>query len=142
MPPNPQSKLAFSDVAFSYASSNGRPVIALTALTFDVAEGEFVCVMGPSGCGKTTLLNVAAGLRNPESGLVTVRGHPVHGPGSDRSVVFQEYALFPWKTALQNVAFGLKAKGIAPKEREVIAFRVRKTVFRVSFPVGCASELP
>lgn len=116
-----KSKLAFTNVEFSYASSNASSVAALAGVTFDIADGEFVCVMGPSGCGKTTLLNVAAGLTYPDSGFVAVNGQPIQGPGSDRTVVFQEYALFPWKTALQNVAFGLKAKGIPTIEREAMA---------------------
>lgn len=113
-----QSKLIFDQVALTYSGANGNAVAALDGVSFDVREGEFVCIMGPSGCGKTTLLNVAAGFLRADAGTVTMRGKSIHGPGSDRTVVFQEYALFPWKTALQNVAFGLKAKGITRSARE------------------------
>lgn len=108
----------FDSVALTYLGANGSTVAALGSVSFDVCEYEFVCLMGPSGSGKTTLLNVAAGFLRADAGSVTMNGQPVNGPGSDRTVVFQEYALFPWKTALANVAFGLKAKGIVRTERE------------------------
>lgn len=110
--------LVFDHVTLTYPGTKGEAVAALAGVSFDVCEGEFVCVMGPSGCGKTTLLNVAAGFLCYAAGTVTVHGNPIRGPGSDRTVVFQDYALFPWKTALQNVAFGLKAKGLKRVDRE------------------------
>jgi NitT/TauT family transport system ATP-binding protein len=112
-----KGKLVFKDVALTYAGKNGKAVAALGSVSFDVQDGEFVCLMGPSGCGKTTLLNVSAGFLSADAGSVTMEEVPVTAPSSDRPVVFQEYALFPWKTALQNVAFGLKAKRLSAREQ-------------------------
>jgi NitT/TauT family transport system ATP-binding protein len=83
-------------------------LVALEDFSLDVAEGEFVAIVGPSGCGKSTFLNVVAGLTYPAAGEVLVRGKPVNGPGPDRAVVFQDYALMPWRTVEANVRFGLE----------------------------------
>jgi len=80
-------------------------VQALTPTTFDIAQGEFVCLVGASGCGKSTLLNMIAGLEEPTAGEITLDGHPIAGPGQDRGMVFQHYTLFPWLTVLQNTEF-------------------------------------
>lgn len=101
-----------------YANSD---VTAIGDVSFTVNQGEFVSILGPSGCGKTTVLNIIAGFIKQSSGRVLVANGEVKGPGPDRGVVFQSFALFPWKTALQNVAFGLKVKGVAKEERERIA---------------------
>ena len=85
-------------------------------LQFSIKSGEFVCVIGPSGCGKSTLLSIAAGLEEASSGSVYVNDSPVRGPGLDRGVVFQEFALFPWLTVRGNIAFGLKSKGVPQAE--------------------------
>ncbi|MAZ19323.1 MAG: ATP-binding protein [Ahrensia sp.] len=85
------------------------PVQILKSVSFNVGEGEFVCLLGPSGCGKSTLLNIAAGLLKPSAGTVSVDSKIVTGPGRDRGVVFQEYALFPWLTVRQNVILGAKS---------------------------------
>jgi len=90
---------------------------AVEGVSFEVRESEFVAVVGPSGCGKTTCLRLAAGLDFPSAGSVTVGGKPVTGPGPDRSVVFQQFALFPWKTVAENIDFGLRAAGLPPAER-------------------------
>jgi NitT/TauT family transport system ATP-binding protein len=95
----------------------GREVIALKDIDLDIATGEFVCLLGPSGCGKSTLLNAIAGFSPPSAGTITVDGKLVTGPGPDRGMVFQEYALFPWMTVEANVAFGLEIKGMARAER-------------------------
>ena len=95
----------------------GQTVQALRDINFEVAEGEFVCVIGPSGCGKSTLVSLVAGLEFPDSGQVFVDSKIVEGPSPDRLVVFQEAALFPWLTVLENVAFGLKIKGVSESER-------------------------
>ncbi|MBP1135280.1 NitT/TauT family transport system ATP-binding protein [Arthrobacter sp. PvP023] len=90
---------------------------ALDDLTLDVAAGEFLTLVGPSGSGKTTLLDLLAGLSRPTSGSVLVDGKEVTGPGQDRAVVFQQYALFPWRTASANVSIGLEGSGLSRKER-------------------------
>jgi NitT/TauT family transport system ATP-binding protein len=102
-----------------YAGAN---VTAVHDVSFEVKEGEFVSVVGPSGCGKTTILNMIAGFIPLTGGEILLDGIPVKGPGPDRGVVFQSFALFPWKTVLDNVAFGPKMRGVAKEERERIAF--------------------
>ena len=94
-----------------------RDFQALDDVSFEVRSKEFVAIVGPSGCGKTTCLRMAAGLEFPTSGTVTVGGKPVTGPGPDRSVVFQQFALFPWKTVSDNIDFGLRAAGVPAAER-------------------------
>ncbi len=83
-----------------------KKTIALNGVDLEIFENEFVCVVGPSGCGKTTLLNIIAGLETPTGGDVTMNGQPIIGPGNDRGVIFQQYALFPWLTVRQNIGFG------------------------------------
>jgi NitT/TauT family transport system ATP-binding protein len=95
----------------------GRATPALTEIDLDVAERELVCLLGPSGCGKSTLLNIVAGFLAPSSGAVLVDGRAVAGPGPDRGVVFQEYALFPWLTVAGNVEFGPRLRGRPAAER-------------------------
>jgi NitT/TauT family transport system ATP-binding protein len=92
-------------------SARGASVTALHDVDLDVAPGELVCLLGPSGCGKSTLLNAVAGFSPPSAGEIVANGRPVTGPGPDRAMVFQEYALFPWMTVERNVAFGLEMKG-------------------------------
>ncbi|MEM0241298.1 MAG: ABC transporter ATP-binding protein [Candidatus Nezhaarchaeales archaeon] len=95
----------------------GSPsVVAIESLNMDVYDGEFLCIVGPSGCGKTTLLRILAGLEKPTSGEVLLKGKPIKGPGPDRVMVFQEYSLFPWRTVLGNVMFGLELKGLSRQE--------------------------
>jgi NitT/TauT family transport system ATP-binding protein len=91
-------------------SSEGRDVVALEDINLDVMQGEFICLLGPSGCGKSTLLNAVAGFSLPTAGNILVDGKSVRAPGPDRGMVFQEYALFPWMTVADNVAFGLEIK--------------------------------
>ena len=98
-------------------------VEALSGLSLSADPGEFVCVVGPSGCGKTTLLRIIAGLVTPTAGAITVGGSPVNGPGPDRPIVFQEDRLFPWRTAVENVTYGLELTGF---ESDVARRRARE----------------
>lgn len=100
---------------------SGEDVLAVEDLTFSIAEGDFVSLLGPSGCGKTTVLNIIAGFVDPTDGQVLLREEPVEGPGADRGVVFQSFALFPWKTVMGNVTFGPKMRGVGERKREQIA---------------------
>jgi NitT/TauT family transport system ATP-binding protein len=95
-------------------------VMALRAVSLDVKEREFVCLLGPSGCGKTTLLNLLAGFEFPTSGGIHAFGRPITGPGPDRTMMFQDYALFPWLTVTGNIEYGLKRRGVPKKERREI----------------------
>ncbi|MFC7192303.1 ABC transporter ATP-binding protein [Halocatena marina] len=97
-----KEKICVQNVSKAYESTQ-----VLDTISFSVSKGEFYCVIGPSGCGKTTLLRTIAGLDEPDSGSVLVDSNPVTGPGLDRGMVFQEYALFPWRTVRGNIRFGL-----------------------------------
>jgi NitT/TauT family transport system ATP-binding protein len=99
--------------------STGRnEVVALKNVSLEIGENEFVCIVGPSGCGKTTLLNLLAGFESPTVGSITAFGQPIAGPGPDRTMMFQDYALFPWLTVHGNIEYGLKRRGVAKAERE------------------------
>ncbi len=91
-----------------YPVENGDDVIALNGVDLQIRKNEFICVVGPSGCGKTTLLNIIAGLEQPTEGEATIHGRPILGPGPDRGVIFQQYALFPWLTVKKNVMYSTK----------------------------------
>jgi ABC-type nitrate/sulfonate/bicarbonate transport system ATPase subunit len=109
------------DITLTYATPSGA-VPGVRGVNFAMAASEFLCIVGPSGCGKSTLLNIIAGFITPTAGEIRIGGAPVKGYGMDRGVVFQDFAqLFPWRTALGNVAFGLEMKGVPKAEREAIA---------------------
>src|SRR5438270_1247437 len=109
------------DVSLTYDTPAGR-VAGVQAANFDIDQSEFLCIVGPSGCGKSTLLNLIAGFLNPTGGEIRIGGQKVNGHGLDRGVVFQDFAqLFPWRTALGNVTFGLEMKGVGKAERDAIA---------------------
>ncbi|RUR43422.1 ABC transporter ATP-binding protein [Vreelandella populi] len=101
---------------------------ALSNISCDINSNEFVCLLGPSGCGKSTLLGLIAGHDQPSKGQIVVDNHTVTGPGADRGMVFQQYALFPWYTVEQNVLLGLKIKGLSPEERTGRAERMLRSV--------------
>ncbi|MDQ2822496.1 MAG: ABC transporter ATP-binding protein [Pseudomonadota bacterium] len=90
----------------------GVPLVALQDINLEIPPGQFTCLLGPSGCGKSTLLNAVAGFALPSSGSIVANGRTVTGPGPERGMVFQEYALFPWMTVEQNIGFGLEIKGM------------------------------
>jgi ABC-type nitrate/sulfonate/bicarbonate transport system ATPase subunit len=102
----------------TFAGHDGHPpVVAIENLDLTVANGEFVSILGPSGCGKTTLLRMLAGLVMPDEGEITIDGKPVVGPGADRGMVFQDFALLPWADVVTNIAFGLEIRGMSKDER-------------------------
>ena len=124
------------DVSLCYDTPAGR-VTGVEAASFTLEQSEFLCIVGPSGCGKSTLLNLIAGFLNPSAGEIRIGGKPVNGHGLDRGVVFQDFAqLFPWRTALGNVAFGLEMKGVPKAERDAIA---RQQLALVKLEKFCAS---
>ena len=120
-------KVKIEQVRKVYDTRNGE-MIALNGIDLDIMENEFICVVGPSGCGKSTLLNIIAGLLEPSSGKVYCDGREVTGTGTERGVVFQQYALFPWLTVKKNVMFGLNLKGLRGKEAEETAMKYIKMV--------------
>ena len=116
----------------------GKDVIALKDINLEIKQGEFVCLLGPSGCGKSTLLNAVAGFALPSGGEITVEGKNIIGPGPDRGMVFQEYALFPWMSISQNIAFGLEVQKKSKSEidstvNQLLAL-LHLTDFRDRFP--------
>ena len=108
-------------------------LIALQNVSLDIPVAKLTAILGPSGCGKTTLLKVIAGLIKPTSGSVKVRGKEIEGPGPDRALVFQDFALLPWATVLQNVGFGLRARGVPKKERDETSLHYIKEVGLLGF---------
>jgi NitT/TauT family transport system ATP-binding protein len=100
-------ELQIQGISKTFVTRQGG-VGALDNISLNVAEGEFLCLVGPSGCGKSTLLNMVAGLETADRGEIILDGKPIHGPGADRVVIFQEGGLFPWLTVLENVEFGLR----------------------------------
>ncbi len=115
--------LRIDGLSKSYTPDDRTNLVALGPIDLAMGEGEFVSIVGPSGCGKSSLLRIVAGLEAPTQGQVVFDGVPVDGPSSRRGMVFQEYALPPWKSVAQNVELGLKFRGIPPKERAEIAQR-------------------
>ncbi|GAM10238.1 putative ABC transporter ATP-binding protein [Geobacter sp. OR-1] len=110
------SKIKLSAVEKHFTSARGERQVAVSPLDLEIQSGEFVCLVGPSGCGKTTLINLMAGFEQPSAGSVTIDGRPVSGPDPDHIMIFQDYGLYPWRTVLGNVLFGLQAKGIPAGE--------------------------
>lgn len=105
----------------------GEPTRALEPTNLTVAENGFITILGPSGCGKSTLLRIVAGLDRPTAGQVLLDGRAVRGAGADRGMVFQSYTLFPWLTIADNIAFGLRERGVPPAQRgEIVAAYVEK----------------
>ncbi len=118
------AKIVFEEVTKTFPTKdrknrrNKEEFTALDGIDLEIGSGEFVVVVGPSGCGKSTLLDLLGGLTRPTSGRILLDGKPITGPGLDRGIVFQQYALLPWRTALGNVEFGLEATGVPRRERK------------------------
>ena len=133
------SKLLIEDLSRVFPPvRGGAPTRALEPTTIAVGDNDFVAILGPSGCGKSTLLRLVAGLDTPTTGRVLLDGRPVTAPGPDRGMVFQSYTLFPWLTVADNVAFGLREKGVPVPERTRIVgewlTRVGLTAFAQHHP--------
>ena len=122
-------------------NGRGGEMIALNGVNLDIHENEFITVVGPSGCGKSTILNIIAGLLEPTSGNVYVDGKKVEGPGPERGVVFQQYALFPWLTVLQNVMFGPEMRRMPKEQCLEIARKYIKLVGLEEFENSYPKEL-
>jgi len=131
-------QIEVKDVSIVYDTPSGQ-VQGVKDASFTLEASEFLCLVGPSGCGKSTLLNIIAGFLAPTGGEILIGGKPISGHGLDRGVVFQDFAqLFPWRTALGNVAFGLEMKGVPKQEREETAMEQLRLVklerFANSYP--------
>lgn len=130
LPTASQPKLLVEQVSKTFFKSVGKKVVGVPALKgvdLSVAEGDFVSVIGPSGCGKSTLLRIIDGLIRPDHGRVLVNGNEITGPGLDRAVVFQYFGLYPWRSVLRNVEFGLELQGVkADARRELAADNIKK----------------
>ena len=110
--------IEISNLSKSFVGQDGSVVTALSGVDLTVHDNEFLTILGPSGCGKTTLLKTVAGLLSWNSGDITIDGSPVRGPGPERAMVFQNFALLPWATVMENVAFGLQLRGVSKAERK------------------------
>ena len=117
MKPSGSPILAARNVTKVFATGKERDLLAVDSFSLEISEGEFICLLGASGCGKSTLLNMFAGFTQPTSGEILLRGEPIAGIEPRCGMVFQSYALFPWKTVRANVEFGLRMKGMARAER-------------------------
>jgi NitT/TauT family transport system ATP-binding protein len=124
--------------SFDGAAGGGARIQVLDAISFQVPKNQFVCLLGGSGCGKTTLLKIVAGLIEADAGRIEIEGHAVKGPGPDRSLVFQNYGLLPWRNVLGNVEFGLEIRGLPRARRRLICrdyiARVGLTGFEHHYP--------
>ncbi|MBK6006860.1 ABC transporter ATP-binding protein [Ramlibacter ginsenosidimutans] len=123
MTTTPAPKLHLKGITKSFiAPRSGQQTLALADVSLDIEDGEFICIVGPSGCGKSTVLNLIAGLDTPSAGVLEKDGKAIAGPGADRGVMFQDYALMPWQTVQDNIGFGLRhgtpGKQFTPQQRE------------------------
>jgi NitT/TauT family transport system ATP-binding protein/sulfonate transport system ATP-binding protein len=114
-------KLRIAGVSRTFAGPRGQSTPALAPVDLDVAPNDFITILGPSGCGKSTLLRIVAGLDRPSAGKALLNGREIRGPGRDRGMVFQSYTLFPWLTVGENIAFGLRERGVpAAEQRDAV----------------------
>src|SRR5579872_7418063 len=118
LPMNGQAQIVVEGVTHTYRSPRGRPVQALADVSLEVRGREFFALLGPSGCGKSTLLYLIGGFFPTEAGRILIDSKPVTSPGPDRGIVFQHFALFPWKTVRANILYGLERQGLPRPERQ------------------------
>ncbi len=114
-------KLEIRNLDQSFRKDDGTDLVVLDNISFEVEDKEFVCILGSSGCGKTTLLRLIAGLDEAKSGSIILDGEEIHGTSPKVGMVFQEYSLFPWRTVIDNIAFGLEMQGMPREERYTVA---------------------
>src|ERR1700761_647709 len=116
-----QPIITIDRVSQRFQTKSRRDHLALSDISLSIAEGAFVSILGPSGCGKSTLLYIVGGFVSPTEGTAGMKGQPIKGPGPERGPVFQEFALFPWKTVLGNVMYGPRQQGVQPAEADAQA---------------------
>jgi NitT/TauT family transport system ATP-binding protein len=134
-------KLAIRDLSKVFVTGTGEKVPALEGINLMVEDEEFLCILGPSGCGKTTLLRIIAGLDTPTTGSIQVDGEALSAPSRRIAMIFQEYSLFPWRTVLDNVAFGLEVQGKGREDRLGVAREYLDLVGLASFEKNLPYEL-
>src|ERR1044072_5108260 len=134
------TRLAIRGVTKRFAAGN-EEIEALARVDLTIQEGEFVCLIGASGCGKSTLMRIVAGFEEPTAGEVQVNGMPITGPGRDRGMVFQDYALFPWMTVKQNIGFGPRQRSLARGEIEESSSEFGRLVGVAKFADRSPSQL-
>jgi NitT/TauT family transport system ATP-binding protein len=134
-------RLKIEDLSRSFTREDGSKLVALEHLSLDIEDKEFVCILGSSGCGKTTLLRLIAGLDQEREGRIILDGEEMFGPSPKIGFVFQEYSLFPWRTVIDNIAFGLEMNGIGREERYRTAERYLILVGLEQFKNSYPSEL-
>jgi taurine transport system ATP-binding protein len=135
-----KANLDVQNLTVRYGTKDGG-IVALSNISLSMGSGEFIVAIGASGCGKTTLLSVLAGFLSPTEGDVLLNGQSVQGPGADRGVVFQKHALMPWLNVVDNVAFGLKMRGVSASERQAVAMEKLKLVGLDEFSTKMIYEL-
>lgn len=114
-------RLSIEHLGRTFVSASGETVEALSDINLEIVDKEFVCLLGPSGCGKTTLLRIIGGLDQATSGTALLDGQPITGPDPRTAMIFQEYSLYPWRTVLDNVTFGLEIRGVEKEKRSALA---------------------
>jgi len=134
------SAITAAEVSMVFKTRRGL-VHAIDHVTLEIPDAHFACIVGASGCGKSTLLNVMGGLVRPTSGSVHLDGRQIHGPGTDRGMVFQSYTLFPWLRVRENVEFGPKLKGVSKVERRRISGRLLEEMGLAEFARAYPKEL-
>jgi len=135
------AKIEINNLRKTYSGSGKKPLLVIDGITLKVYNGEFVVLFGPNGCGKTTLLNILAGFEHPTEGSVLVDGVPLNGPSRKIGIVFQELGLFPWRTVLQNIGFGLESLGMGKGRMLKICKKYVRLVGLVGFEGKYPHEL-